>query len=634
MGDEAYSDYIEFALTRPSPPDVSDASPITPISNFGDSVWTFPKDWLPPNKPNLRINHDVNLSEHYVLLRKKVLLAELRIEGGGWGRKRQPSPTTLCGDAGVLRLAFLFFASQGYEALRDVPLSVIEEFLVDMTEGTAKKYTNIFEYINHIHERGVIDDHLSSLKASNQSHLEGTYVGLDAGDEITDSGDTYLPIPDDDLLKLIRAAGHIYQNVGPSLIQALEVTMSAEKQVTQERAKGKKYQSDEAYRDAVKHSKKRALSGLSWPILEVQSDDYPWPPTNYKGLTFWLSAAQSSVYSIVALQIGARDSEMMSIKPGSWTKARSGQWYLDDRIWKTTPSFNGTNHRVAINDDAADALNFQLGLFEAAQRAGVNPSTFFFHDGGGLYVSNRKLHELAKISGINKVHSHQFRKSLARLVALSIVGAPKILQEIFGHTDLQMTLKYIMALPDMAEELRKAVTSSRRDRAGRIYDEAEEAGGGGADRLRNVIRELQADVASNAGHNSQEKIASEARNRFITQVLRGGLGLKQVAPGVVCIKAPIQNGFCAAKGEELNAGQCQIGCPQHLELGEAKDAATDTIWWLMDELQKEEISTNLLMRKFYRRQLAEYVSAWPELKRKYIDHPVVMSALDEARKAG
>lgn len=40
--------------------------------------------------------------------------------------------------------------------------------------------------------------------------------------------------------------------------------------------------------------------------------------------------------------------------------------------------------------------------------------------------------------------NHLFRKIIARLVALALVNAPKILMDIFGHRTIEMTLHYIL----------------------------------------------------------------------------------------------------------------------------------------------------------------------------------------------
>ncbi|SDJ62871.1 hypothetical protein SAMN05216338_105715 [Bradyrhizobium sp. Rc2d] len=49
-------------------------------------------------------------------------------------------------------------------------------------------------------------------------------------------------------------------------------------------------------------------------------------------------------------------------------------------------------------------------------------------------------------------HMHRWRHTVARLVALSVVGAPKVLFDLFGHKDIEMTLYYMMSDPTIADE--------------------------------------------------------------------------------------------------------------------------------------------------------------------------------------
>jgi integrase len=51
-------------------------------------------------------------------------------------------------------------------------------------------------------------------------------------------------------------------------------------------------------------------------------------------------------------------------------------------------------------------------------------------------------------------HVHRFRKTLARLVALTLVNAPQILKDVFGHDDVEMTIRrYILSDPGIANEI-------------------------------------------------------------------------------------------------------------------------------------------------------------------------------------
>jgi hypothetical protein len=56
------------------------------------------------------------------------------------------------------------------------------------------------------------------------------------------------------------------------------------------------------------------------------------------------------------------------------------------------------------------------------------------------------------------MNPHRFRKTLARIVALALVHAPKILMDVFGHRDEQMTImRYILSDPGILSEVQQVV---------------------------------------------------------------------------------------------------------------------------------------------------------------------------------
>jgi hypothetical protein len=56
---------------------------------------------------------------------------------------------------------------------------------------------------------------------------------------------------------------------------------------------------------------------------------------------------------------------------------------------------------------------------------------------------------LSHLTGDDRAHVHRWRHTVARLVALSVVGAPQVLFDLFGHRDLDMTLRYMLSAPKM-----------------------------------------------------------------------------------------------------------------------------------------------------------------------------------------
>lgn len=58
-------------------------------------------------------------------------------------------------------------------------------------------------------------------------------------------------------------------------------------------------------------------------------------------------------------------------------------------------------------------------------------------------------------SGGQNFRTPPFRKTVARLVALALTQAPKVLMDVFGHKSIEMTLYYILADKDLRAEIEK-----------------------------------------------------------------------------------------------------------------------------------------------------------------------------------
>lgn len=73
----------------------------------------------------------------------------------------------------------------------------------------------------------------------------------------------------------------------------------------------------------------------------------------------------------------------------------------------------------------------------------------------------------------NRSRTNRFRKTIARIVALSLAHAPKILMDIFGHESIEMTMNYILADPQVrveVQEIRRQIVIMMAEKAIRNAD--------------------------------------------------------------------------------------------------------------------------------------------------------------------
>jgi hypothetical protein len=198
---------------------------------------------------------------------------------------------------------------------------------------------------------------------------------------------------------------------------------------------------------------------------------------------------------------------------------------------------------------------------------------------------------------------------MARLVALTVVGAPQVLMDLFGHANLEMTLRYMLSHPDIAAEA---------DRVARVtaFANAEEA----------ISETLQ---GKTAGRGTQELRDGLTRwkmrlgiDEFGTTTLRetaeiltfNGLYWQAVRPGVLCTKTLHQRGPCTQSKGEPDPGACRTDCRHRLELERARAGCSDSIKGLLQELEEARRSGSWMLLENLSGTLLSELSRWDDVR--------------------
>ena len=111
--------------------------------------------------------------------------------------------------------------------------------------------------------------------------------------------------------------------------------------------------------------------------------------------------------------------------------------------------------RLEGGKDNGNELNLELGsnhLWASLGNGKADPEKALDNIGGNLLQLADTLSMKPKPGGIN-LHPHRFRKTVARLASVALIGSPRILMQVFGHKDIQMTLYYIMTNKALATEI-------------------------------------------------------------------------------------------------------------------------------------------------------------------------------------
>ena len=333
----------------------------------------------------------------------------------------------------------------------------------------------------------------------------------------------------------------------------------------------------------------------------VETEAY-WPPKSLSDVMGLLGLVQMAHYFIVSLSMGARQSEVLGLQRDCVVRSVDGRRYANGKTYKLVERHGGEWRDWQLPEAAVEALAQQALLIETAMRIAyfkvqrdtdIDAVSSGTHLWGQLNAGNTSdpanssfeinsaLRAYAHAIGLSTepggqpLRSHRFRKTLARLVALALTQAPKLLMDVFGHKSIEMTLYYILSDKNLRAEIETVARELRVMRAKEVVERMVEAdlaskgtesadlggyGGLAAVSLQNVIRENR-DRAHRQGAQWGANDVGELAELLTLQ----GKAWEQVRTGVLCTKFPGEVGPCSKSKGRPEPSKCQISCNHRLE---------------------------------------------------------------------
>jgi integrase len=178
------------------------------------------------------------------------------------------------------------------------------------------------------------------------------------------------------------------------------------------------------------------------------------------------------------------------------------------------------------------------------------------------------------------VHSHRYRKTVARLAALSLVGANQILFDILGHRDPEMTLNYILSDPELQTEMRTIAREAALVMAKEAINGADSNGGAAANGVRELSYRFRA--------RSAEAEMDESSLLTVAKILSQDGRVMLAKKNVLCTKALNQAGPCNRSIGNPDIANCQVGCLHRLELAAAMLDHRRSLLQLLDDYEHAE----------------------------------------------
>lgn len=358
-----------------------------------------------------------------------------------------------------------------------------------------------------------------------------------------------------------------------------------------------------------------------------------WPPQNWRALRGLLALLQTAHIIIVALATAARDSEIMGLERDC-LRTVGVQDLLTGYTLKLSDEADGERRDwplpriavVAIQQQQRLADLFAPGhsyLWLSFQNHSDDPREFpdLLQSGGivrtfvnSITVDGRTLQDWCENGNI---HPHRFRKTVARLAALSLVGATSILFDILGHRDVEMTLNYILSDPDLQDEIRKIATEANVMLSKGAIEYSDSNGG--------TVAPLVSDLKQRLTARSGEDEIGVSTLAEAAEILSMNGQVSMVKASVLCLKSVGQVGACTRRAGIPDVANCSTACGFRLEHSAAEQDCANSIEQILAEMPSSDES---MMRTWWQAQLVAHVRRFPKVKIRYLSDRRVQAALE------
>jgi len=390
----------------------------------------------------------------------------------------------------------------------------------------------------------------------------------------------------------------------------------------------------------------RISKGFSWRTPSgVPIDDLPfkhkvkvarggpltWPPRNPAAVIRLLGLLQIAHAFIVLLATGGRIGEMLSLASGCLDDEADDATSITGKTFKLILQSEGEEREWPIPKVAAKAIQQQLALrdiFTRLRAQALSPDEI---EGASIWLGLKTGSDtpaldggmdtmvedlqLREVLGAVRAHPHRFRKTIARLAALALVGAPKILMDLFGHRTIEMTLNYLLTDPELRLEIAEVARAQTVMLAETALLNAESNGGPAAPKLLNAIN------AERAMHGS--KFGQQHLHDFAMALTDGGRTWALVRDGVICTKGSSQYAPCSKGVGRTEPSRCRATCSNRLEDAALRDDVDRAIGEAVENLERAVREADEYAAEMWRGQVLTNISRFEPLREKWSQNPTV-----------
>lgn len=456
------------------------------------------------------------------------------------------------------------------------------------------------------------------------------------------------PLPDEYVAEVSWRALWISRNLGPALI---EVTQLVADRLETKQELSRQIRSDEVIKVLELYSwhdnQRNVISKLPFN-LHVRGvgmrEDMIWPPRTGSQLLQLIKRLQISHLWITLLSVGSRIGELLSMQRGVVVHSPENIPFANGLTFKIVSQVGGSTRDWPLPDVAVEALSQQERLANAISRLRYltfemkekpsNKDALWLRLGNALEFNgtiNSQLREVVHSLGLTiqpdgeNLTTHRLRKTVARLVAIAIAGAPKVLMDLFGHKTIEMTLHYILSDADVQAEIKTAVEAQTIMLAENAIENHHSNGGPASKAIAKNVNAARARLGLDYGAKDVRELAD-----ILTM---NGRHWALVRPGVICTKLPGSSGPCTAKVGRPEPSRCSWNCDHRLEEAFLREDVDRSIGEAIRMYDLERLSDNDIQAEFWAGQVLANIRRFDDLLEKWSKHPTIEKLLNNRQGA-
>lgn len=385
----------------------------------------------------------------------------------------------------------------------------------------------------------------------------------------------YQPIPNDYLAEMGPRVLWIVRDLGPNIIHLSEAIPELFEGVGNHSNARRTVLAGYFSQHIWRNQEGRPITAPTFPLATAsgrgranRKPRHQWPPCTWEHVQVLAASLQSAHLWITLLAMAGRISEVETLKRDCIEWQRDGNPYVAGKTYKLKKAFAGMDRDWPAPDALVHALGQQARLVAAWERIALALNGADSSKAESLVVApdhlwaslgtsasadpekrlsdmNLALQKLAKRVGLSDrpdgmlLHAHRFRKTVARLAGVAIVDSPRVLMQLLGHQDIEVTLHYICTDKALAADIEVVARELRIMRSQAVFESIhasmqtgiKQYGGGGVPGLEAMIRQAK-------------DWGTETSYELSVLLTANGRYTRLVRPGVVCLKPSMTNAPC------------------------------------------------------------------------------------------